>query len=32
MDSQSVETATMVSEEVGYDLGKKIKGRKTHTC
>lgn len=25
MDSQSVETATMVSKEVGYDSGKKIK-------
>ncbi|WP_414586739.1 IS5 family transposase [Scytonema sp. PCC 10023] len=30
MDSQSVETATMVSQEVGYDSGKKIKGRKRH--
>ncbi|MEH2301990.1 MAG: IS5 family transposase [Nostoc sp.] len=30
MDSQSVETATMVSKEVGYDSGKKIKGRKRH--
>ncbi|MCC5640445.1 transposase [Nostoc sp. CHAB 5844] len=30
MDSQSVETATMVSPEVGYDSGKKIKGRKRH--
>ncbi|QXE23268.1 hypothetical protein B6N60_01957 [Richelia sinica FACHB-800] len=26
MDSQSVETATMVSKDVGYDSGKKIKG------
>ncbi|MBN3895995.1 MAG: IS5 family transposase [Nostoc sp. NOS(2021)] len=30
MDSQTVETATMVSKEVGYDSGKKIKGRKRH--
>ncbi len=30
MDSQTVETATMVSQEVGYDSGKKIKGRKRH--
>lgn len=30
MDSQSVETATMISQEVGYDSGKKIKGRKRH--
>ncbi|MBP5973703.1 transposase [Brasilonema sp. CT11] len=30
MDSQSVETATMISKEVGYDSGKKIKGRKRH--
>ncbi|QXE21491.1 transposase [Richelia sinica FACHB-800] len=30
MDSQSVETATMVSKDVGYDSGKKIKGRKRH--
>jgi putative transposase len=30
MDSQSVETATMVSQKVGYDSGKKIKGRKRH--
>lgn len=30
MDSQSIETATMVSQEVGYDSGKKIKGRKRH--
>ncbi|WP_442941757.1 IS5 family transposase [Nostoc sp.] len=31
MDSQSVETAkTLVSKQVGYDSGKKIKGRKRH--
>ena len=30
MDSQSIETATMVANEVGYDSGKKIKGRKRH--
>ena len=30
MDSQSVETATMVSKEVSYDSGKKIKRRKRH--
>ncbi len=30
MDSQTVETATMVSQEVGYDSGKKIKGHKRH--
>lgn len=29
-DSQSVVTAPMVSESVGYDGGKKIKGRKRH--
>jgi len=28
IDSQSVKSAAMVSEEVGYDAGKKIKGRK----
>jgi transposase len=28
VDSQSVKSAAMVSEEVGYDAGKKIKGRK----
>lgn len=27
-DSQSVETATMISIEVGYDAGKKVHGRK----
>lgn len=30
VDSQSVETATMISIEVGYDAGKKIHGRKRH--
>ena len=30
VDSQSVETATMISQEVGYDAGKKIHGRKRH--
>lgn len=30
LDSQSVETATMISIEVGYDAGKKIHGRKRH--
>lgn len=30
VDSQSVETATMLSQEVGYDAGKKIHGRKRH--
>ncbi|BAZ33910.1 transposase (plasmid) [Cylindrospermum sp. NIES-4074] len=30
MDSQTVETATMVSIDVGFDAGKKIKGRKRH--
>ncbi len=30
VDSQSVETATMISQEVGYDVGKKIHGRKRH--
>ena len=30
VDSQSVETATMISEEVGYDAGKQIHGRKRH--
>ena len=29
-DSQSVETATMIHPEVGYDGGQKIKGRKRH--
>jgi transposase len=30
MDSQTVETGTMVSKDVGFDSGKKIKGRKRH--
>ena len=30
VDSQSVETATMIHEDVGYDAGKKIHGRKRH--
>ncbi|NJO99225.1 MAG: IS5 family transposase, partial [Pleurocapsa sp. CRU_1_2] len=30
LDSQSVETATMIHPEVGYDGGKKTKGRKRH--
>lgn len=30
MDSQTVETATIASKKVGYDSGKKIKGRKQH--
>lgn len=28
VDSQSVETATMISVDVGYDAGKKVNGRK----
>ena len=28
LDSQSVKTATMINQEVGYDGGKRIKGRK----
>jgi putative transposase len=31
LDSQSVKTATMINKEVGYDAGKKIKGRKRFT-
>ena len=31
IDSQSVATDTMVGEAVGYDAGKKTKGRKRHT-
>ncbi|MEO0769668.1 MAG: IS5 family transposase, partial [Cyanobacteria bacterium J06649_4] len=31
LDSQSVSTATMVNEAVGYDGAKKRKGRKRHT-
>ena len=30
MSSQSVETATMIHLEVGYDGAKQIKGRKRH--
>ena len=30
IDSQSVETATMISQDVGYDAGKHIHGRKRH--
>ena len=30
VDSQSVETATMISTDVGYDAGKKVHGRKRH--
>ena len=30
VDSQSVETATMISQDVGYDAGKQIHGRKRH--
>ncbi len=30
VDSQSVETATMIHPQVGYDGGKKTKGRKRH--
>lgn len=30
LDSQSVETATMVSKAVGFDAGKLVKGRKRH--
>ncbi|MBA2749075.1 MAG: IS5 family transposase [Tatlockia sp.] len=30
VDSQSVETATMIAIDVGYDAGKKIHGRKRH--
>ena len=30
LDSQSVKTATMINQEVGYDSGKKTKGRKRH--
>jgi hypothetical protein len=31
VDSQSVETATMISTDVGYDAGKNINGRKRHS-
>lgn len=30
VDSQSVKTATMIEEQVGYDAAKKTKGRKRH--
>ena len=30
VDSQSVETATMIHQDVGYDAGKQIHGRKRH--
>ena len=30
LDSQSVATATMVNKAVGFDAGKKTKGRKRH--
>jgi transposase len=30
VDSQSVKTATMIADEVGYDGAKKVKGRKRH--
>jgi transposase len=30
LDSQSVETATMIHLDVGYDAGKQVKGRKRH--
>lgn len=30
LDSQSVETATMIHKEVGFDAGKQIQGRKRH--
>jgi transposase len=30
LDSQSVETATMIHLDVGYDAGKHVKGRKRH--
>jgi putative transposase len=29
LDSQSVKTATMINQAVGYDAGKQIKGRTT---
>ena len=31
LDSQSVPTAVMVQQAVGYDAGKKVKGRKRFT-
>ena len=30
IDSQSVKTATMIHQDVGYDGAKKVKGRKRH--
>lgn len=30
VDSQSVETATMVNQAVGYDAAQQVKGRKRH--
>jgi transposase len=30
VDSQSVETATMIHQDVGYDAGKQVHGRKRH--
>jgi len=30
VDSQSVESATMINQDVGYDAGKQIHGRKRH--
>jgi putative transposase len=30
LDSQSIKTATMINNEVGYDCAKQIKGRKRH--
>jgi transposase len=30
LDSQSVKTGTMVQDSVGYDAGKRVKGRKRH--
>lgn len=30
IDSQSVENGTMVKEAVGFDSGKRVKGRKRH--
>ncbi|MGB2923917.1 MAG: transposase [Limnothrix sp.] len=30
MDSQSVDTATMISKDVGVDANKRVRGRKRH--
>ena len=30
VDSQSIEMGTMVSQDVGFDSGKRVKGRKRH--